>query len=530
MSPTLKTSNLKWSLIPPVLLIVTIISFSVLFNMSIIDVRFQELDKILYEVSHQQDLNNSLNMLAKYSIIKRRMERGSDNTEDYAVESKVMAIIAGDFLRDKPQEKSAWNHVYPVVRIGVNAIRLFMGKEIINETRVETDDKELEVAYFYERNRKYKKALDIYLSILKARKHSPQKESYIILHKGFCESMNGEFDKARSSYEEIIGRFPDSETAMVSWKLLDFLNTMDDSLKVIQKEGIRNIQYGKKLYLLMDYKNAIAVFADIEKKSRSDNDFAEVAFLKGRCHEELGENGLAIENYKTAIEKAPISSWAKDANRRILIIGEFYERDKQISQIAFNRLKEYRDENFFDELSTFSDIMEESKATDKIRLQEREEVKKALSKGDMDVLSLIQNIDLSGEKAAQEEVKAAEKALALKVSKKEVAQEVLDVNMHPLRKPSFIQREIMKKIPPLKAMYNTILKRGADFQGTLKVSFAIEASGAVSHVRIEEDSDIQDAEFQRKILELVRAWTFPQIEDKYPSQTITYPIVFKKAE
>lgn len=526
--------NSGFSLLPPILFVVLILGLSVLFNMSIIDVRMQELDKTLTRVSRQQDLNKSLNMLAKYSIIKRRMERGYEDADDYTIESKVMAVIASDFLKDQPRKLSTWNYIYPVVKISINAIRLLMGKSIVNETGNETDNRELEVAYFYERNRRYEKALDIYGSIIKAKKHTPEGEAYIILHQGFCQSMIGDLNKARASYEAIISRFPDSETAAVAWKLLEFINTVDDELQVTRGKVEATLEYGKRLYLLMDYKNAITVFSEIERKGGTDDRTAEAIFLKARCYEELGEVSMAVEDYKKVIKNKVAERWAKEANRRIFILGEFYERDKEITRIAMDRLKEYRDENFFDELNTFSGVMgEETKVTDELRVKQREQVRQALTEKDVDVLSIIDKLDLSGEEAAKKEVEEQQQAAVeakLKAKEMELKHQVLDVSLHPQRKPSFIAREIQKRCIPLQSLYNTRLKRGDDFSGTLKLVFSIEASGKTGNVQITEDSDIMTRQFRDEVLEQVGRWEFPAIEDKYGPQKVTYPIEFKKRD
>jgi len=500
--------------------------------MSIIDVRIQELDHTLVRISRQQDLNKSLNMLAKYSIIKRRMERGYEDAEDYTIESKVMTVIASDFLKDDPRRLSAWNYVYPVVRLGINAIRLVMGKGIQDDSMKEADNKELEVAYFYERNRRYEKALTIYDSILKAKKHKPEMEAYIILHRGYCLSMMGELKKAQDSYEDIIARFPDSETATVAWKLLEFINTVDDELKTARETTAKGMEYGKRLYFLMDYKNAITIFSELERSGGQDEKTAEALFLKARCFEELGESPAAIEDYKKVIKNPNAGRWSKEANRRIFMLGEFYERDKEITRVALARLKDYKDQNFFDELNSFSGAIEENKVSDELRVQQREKVRQALSEKDVDVLDIIDKIDLSGEAAAQKELEEKKKALTAAEQKagKEMERQVLDVSSHPLRKPSFIAREIQRKCAPLQSTYNMMLKRGADFSGTLKLVFSIEPDGSVKNTQISEDSDLMDAAFQKEVITQVSRWVFPTIEPKYGPQRVTYPIELKKRD
>lgn len=140
---------------------------------------------------------------------------------------------------------------------------------------------------------------------------------------------------------------------------------------------------------------------------------------------------------------------------------------------------------------------------------------------------------MSGEKAAEEESKKAEAKMAelkRRAEAKEMQKEVLDVNSHPLRKPSFLLREITKKTGALTNIYNQLLKRGEDFSGTLKLVFYIESNGQVSHVQIDESSDINNEEFRQKVIQNVQTWIFPAIEDGYKPQKVNFPIGFKKSE
>ncbi|MBL8026272.1 MAG: TonB family protein [Fibrobacteres bacterium] len=533
-----KTKSGFSAIIIPLLILTGIVVFTVLFNLSVIDIRYQELDSSLYKVAYQQDLNKSLSMLSKVSILKRRLETGSESAEEYALESKIMAVIGSDLLKESADKPSKWSYMRPVARVGMNGIRLLMGKGISSDDeKSKQDNKELEVAYFYERNRRYDKSLEMYKAILKAKKHSADMVAVIELHKGFCEAMSGDFTTARKTFEDVIAQNPDSETATVAWRLLDFMNTMDDERAAMSETGETSLEYGKKLYLLMEYRKAISVLADFATKSKNVTELAEAVFLKGRSHEELGDPAMAIDAYREVISKYGNSTFAQEANRRIYILGEFYERDKDITNIALQRLKEYKDESFFDELNTYSEIVEESKVTDEARLKQREEVRKAIS-GNGDVLDVIDRLDLSGEKAVAESVKAEESRMAKAedIRKTEDAKakiieaDKLDVNEHPMRKPSYLGREIKRRAVVLQNIYNGMLKRGEDFGGTIKLQFYIERDGTVTRTQIDPTSSLTNQQFKDKVTEQVQNWQFPAIEDGYGAQKVTYPITFQKTE
>ncbi len=528
-----------FSFIWPFLILATIIAVTVMFNLAVIDLRYQELDNTLYKIAYQQDINKSLSMLSKVSILKRRLEKGTETAEEYALESKIMAVISSDLLTQPNTVESKFQYMRPVARLGLNAIRLVMGKSIESEVGKEEDNKELEVAYFYERNRRYDKALEMYAAILKAKKHTPVMRAVIELHKGFCEGMLADFTSARRSLEGVIAENPNSDEAAVAWRLIDFMNTIDDERTASYAAGSSTtLEYGKKLYLLMDYRKAIAVFAELSAKLKVTDELAEALFLKGRSHEELGDPYLAIEAYREVISKYGRSSFAQEANRRIYILGEFYERDKEITNIALTKLKEYRDEGFFDELSTYSGIVEESKITDDVRLKQREEVKKAIAGRGGDVLDVIDKLDLSGEKAVAESLKVEEERLAKASLKKkkeqaaadEIEKSALDVNEHPMRRPSYLGREIKRRAVVLQNIYNGMLKRGEDFSGTIKFQFYIERDGSVTRVTIDPSSDLVNATFNQRALEQVQQWKFPAIEEGYPAQKVIYPIIFQKGD
>jgi TonB family protein len=154
------------------------------------------------------------------------------------------------------------------------------------------------------------------------------------------------------------------------------------------------------------------------------------------------------------------------------------------------------------------------------------------------VLDVIDKLDLSGEKAVAESLKAEEDRIAKasindkkeEAKAAEIAKTVLDVNEHPMRKPSYLGREIKRRSVVLQNIYNGMLKRGEDFGGTIKLQFYIERDGSVTRTQIDPTSNLTHQTFRDRVVEQVQNWQFPGIEEGYPAQKVTYPITFQKTE
>ncbi len=517
----------------PFVLVLVLIASSLVFNYTLIDVRLDDLNFLLFSAAQSQDENRSLGMLARFELVRRRMERGQDQQNDYVLEGRVQAVLASGL--DEAKVSSRGRYLKGPARFALNAIRLFMGKDLRHqETETNKEDKVIEAAYFWERNRHYDKASAVYAGLLKNTGLSASTRRYILLHQGFCLAMVSKYGEAHQTYEELIRRYPESEAAVVAWKVLDFLDQIKRELKSLEGQSVSSFEKGKSLYLLMDYRGAIRAFSIMLQSLVVSPQTLEARFLKGRAHEELGESREALDEYKKIISLAPQSDWGREANRRIYILGEFYERDAEMTKLALQRIQEYRDANFFGRMKEYSNMIGENTQDKAMRSALQNESKKSGSSISADdIESMLKNIDLDGAIAAEKRIE--QEAEAARKRADQDAATVLDVMRednamsHPFRSPAAIKEVVDKNLNELQYLYQRTLRSGKIFEGNIVLRIIVLPNGHIKDIEVLSNNTGNPA-FVNQAVERVRSWNFSAVPAGVGEVSFLYPFEFRKQE
>lgn len=172
------------------------------FNIGFIDIRIEEMNYLLGKIATVPDVSNSLGIIGKYELIKRRMMYGGESNSNYEPEAKVQALTSGDGLTEG---KSEWKRrLYRApVRAVLNIIRVMMGKEIIDIKEEDKIINVLEIGYFWERNRTYTEAIKVYDQVLEQQNLQPEIMAAVMIHKAFCHSMLSEYEVSKRTYGKI---------------------------------------------------------------------------------------------------------------------------------------------------------------------------------------------------------------------------------------------------------------------------------------------------------------------------------------
>jgi TonB family protein len=500
---------------------------TILFNIGLIDIRFEDINYLLGTIASEDDAANTSGIIAKYELIKRRMQFGEENIGNFELEAKMQTIVASQLKRT--EIKSPFYRT--PVRVLLNGIRIILGKKIINPKEDDKIFEVLEIAYLLERNRKYTEALKIYEDILASAStlHNSLRAA-ILLHQAFCYSMISNYDRAKTIYENVINLYQDTEAGILAWKLLDFIQAMEKERLTVATSNIDGLEKAKQYYLLMDFKNAILQYSKLIGKSSVASQSAEVHFYKGRAHEELGETEDAIIEYKLVAKLDNKQNWARQANRRLLMLGEFYEKQKSIADEAKRQLEQYQDQQFLKNMELYSSIMPQSSLKNKLLAHNRKSV---VDKGNDSILQMIDRIgyyDLEEKNKETIEKKPAIKKVnpdnipMSKAEFEELERKQL-LNQNPYRRPAYLKEIIDNNSQQLRYIYNKRLRMGIKLSGRIIVEMAIKPDGSVSSLSVLQ-SNIGDQAFEKEVIERIRTWRFNQIPDSLGSLTINYPFEF----
>ena len=503
-----------------------------LFNAGIIDIRFEEIRYLLGTIAETDHVSNTFGIVAKYELIKRRMELGEENLTNYEFEAKMQALTSGDIVEEN---KNSVKKIYRIpVQLLLNGIRTVLGKPLIKPKEEDKIFSILEIGYLWERNRKYAEALKIYDEVLSTAQLQIEIRAAVLVHKAFCYSMLSRYDQSKNIYEQVINLYPNTEAGILSWKLLDFITSMEKERASVQKRRLTGMKKAKQFYLLMDFRNAIKNYSMFLTVDQKPSVAAEARFFKGRSHEELGEVEEAMMEYRAVIKRDQTKKWARQANRRMLMLGEFYEQKQTIAKEAKKQLEAYQDQMFIKNVEKYASLV--SRTSLKKELTKNRPADGDVARMNDSIMSLINrigNLDLAGsEREEREKKKKIEKmhrellqngSLSTAEVRELKRRQYLADN--PYRRPSALKQLIDANASQLRYLYNKRLRSGIRLSGKMLMEIKIRADGGIGSVQVLQ-SDMGDAQFEQQVTAQIGNWKFKAVPDSLGELTVNYPFEF----
>ncbi|HEY1406725.1 MAG TPA: tetratricopeptide repeat protein [Spirochaetota bacterium] len=317
------------------------IGFMIFFNDTIKLVRVNELKLFLQKINRDDNNLDHIGLVMKYRQRREQYNNNNIQDNDDLVEMRVQSILSTSDRGEKINfEKN--NILIAPALYSINIFRLIMGKPPIKNMAENKSGVYLDIAYYYERNNFYKKALEIYQKALSEEKMDKSQKAGIILHEGFCYSIIGDYKEAKSKYETVIKDYGNESVAVTAALLLRYLEGfMQEIDKVLASED--SVEKGVKLYNLIAYDESLKVFDKVEK-NMNVQDKAKIKYFKGRCYEELAMKDKVINTYQELIEEDPTSQYAKLANRRIYIAGSTARNGDKIKELSLKNNQLLKDE------------------------------------------------------------------------------------------------------------------------------------------------------------------------------------------
>jgi TonB family protein len=519
-----------------VFLVVLFIGGIVLYNFGLIDVRFEEIRYLIGSLAAQDEASNTFGIVAKYELIKRRMTQGEDNISNYELEARIASLTSGD--RMKEQKKNTWNaRLYRApIRLVVNTTRLLLGKKIISPKEDDQIINVLEIGYFWERNRKYNEALKIYDDVLKTPGVTMVIKSAVLVHKAFCISMMGNYKESKLIYEQVISLYPNTEAGVLSWKLLDFIQSMEGNREALEKRQLSEMEKARQFYLVMDFRNAIKNYSVFLEHSPTPELACEARFYKGRAHEELGETEDAIAEYRWVMKNDLKQQWGKQANRRMLMIGQFYEQQKSITDEAKRQLAKYQDQVFLSNVQQYSKMVSNSSLRSELMKDSKLSTETSVKDSLLNSILNIGNLDLTGEKSAAAQQQKLDSIRNVLIDRGTISQAEMKelerwqtVTQNQFRRPSVLKSTIDGYANELKYIYNKRLRAGDKLAGKMLVEITISSTGSVTQTAVLQ-SEMGDQAFEQAVTQRIQTWKFHAVPNSVGELKIKYPFEFTEEQ
>ncbi|HBD94021.1 MAG: hypothetical protein A2015_04085 [Spirochaetes bacterium GWF1_31_7] len=318
-----------------IVLIVALTLMIIFINKSLISVRLYELSQNLEEINNDESGQGYMDVLFKYEM-NRRMYSGKMKEEDLDLEElKILSTLStGSVSHDKI--KSDALAVLPFV----NSIRFILGKDQISYS-IEKNKSHFDIAYYYERNGYFKKALDLYNVITG---NSSKITSNLLLHKAYCFALTGDTDNAEKSLTQIISKYRDTEIAITAATLLMHIRDFRlESEKILQNDN-PTLENSIKLLQLTSFNKAFEMLGRLQSEDK--NTESKIKYYKARYYEETGDKNQAIELYQDIIINDTESQSAVRANRRIFLVSISQPENKELRELTFSNNELLQDDVF----------------------------------------------------------------------------------------------------------------------------------------------------------------------------------------
>lgn len=344
----------------PILIILALLLGFAVISQAIISVKMLELR---VKISRERILNYELSS----RVLKEKFRKLSAGSHDDFSSEVKQNVLEASIMNDRDPEALS---LAPVEWLGVgviNAVRKIPG---INRPllRLWSDQQQLlmmKYAFFMERNRRFDKALEKY-RLLETEGYIPDtgradERGFVLLHQGYCLGVLGEKDKALERLYLVRDDFSGSHYSQTAIILINLLLEGERASAAIEKEELSNLEKARRYFKIAQYTRALQLFKQEPSLSAMDQ------YRQARSKEEMGRVKEAIEEYLKIVKKNEDQIAVRLANRRLLLIGNFYGGGKKIKKFAEKKASDIGDDIAVKEIQTAAAIRRRDIIIDEIK-------------------------------------------------------------------------------------------------------------------------------------------------------------------
>lgn len=369
-------------------------------SQSIVKISLVQLRVLL---AREQLLNYELSSRMLRAKFKQMLLQKDDLKQE--VKMKVLESSVMNFDRADQVKLSADEVVGLWV---VNIVRLLNIKPLLSLEEDQNRLLLLQYAFHLERTRKYAQAAEKYTALEDEFSTGDENLAFVLLHNGFCLALSGQTGTAIEKLEEVEEdyrgtHYQENATILISI-LREGLTRQEDILKRFKTE----IERARALYSNGQYAAALASFQKAKRLTYNDR------YQRARSYEEVGQSRKAIDEYMKLANSGG-GQVAKQANRRLLVIGEVYDGGDKIKKYAEDKAKKLGDTAILNEVKEVAALKKEPEVVAKIQKKLKEDP------GSIDAETLEQLQDIKEE--LETTLAAEEKQVASIVEKQETRED-----------------------------------------------------------------------------------------------------------
>ncbi|MBN2534186.1 MAG: tetratricopeptide repeat protein, partial [Spirochaetales bacterium] len=333
----------------------------IVLNNNVTNIGIIELNGFLNEMNREISDVDYLGMVSKFKLHMDFYKDNIDQQEFDKNELRVAMVISGyeNTISIYSRKDSGFTRFLLII---INLMRKLIDKPPLLQDYYNPTDNDLSLAYYYERNNYYDKALTVYNRALKKENLDKKKIPVINIHRSFCLALLRKVEEAKTLLKDVINQYSNENLALTAATLLQYIIYFEQEINKTKESGESALNKSEKLYKLIAYDDAIEILNQLSLEDEGQKD--KIQYLKARCYEEVGEKEKSLEIYQEIIEENADSETAKLANNRILIMGTKDKELEELTEIAKDNNEKIKDTEFTEIL----DVAEQYKETTKDEL------------------------------------------------------------------------------------------------------------------------------------------------------------------
>jgi hypothetical protein len=212
--------------------------------------------------------------------------------------------------------------------------------------------------------------------------------------------VQGDFTPAKYYLQQVISKPANAEISETALQLLNYLISFEqETMQLAQSEGT-SFEKVESLSKLWQCKEALAEIAKVNMDVLTKEQKSSLQYYQGMCLEEMGDKKAAVKSYVAAIKSAGNSDMARDANRRIFIVGHQDEENGESMRNVALQLNESLQDSSLDTLVAIADSMpkappapEEPLLAQVANTTNKESTDTAITTTTMDTMDTLQTMD-----------------------------------------------------------------------------------------------------------------------------------------
>ncbi|MCW7492145.1 hypothetical protein ND861_05685 [Leptospira sp. 2 VSF19] len=285
-----------------------------------------KLQELRFGILRDQLMNYELSS----QTLRERLKQMFLSKDDYMSEVKVNILESG--IMNSETEgldlKMSWKDRFGLYVI--NSVRFLNFKPALELEEQQKTIIRLQFAFYMERTRKYPIASKKYQELEESVTSSLSDEmAFTLLHHGYCLVMMGEREKAFLKLSKAIDLFPGTHYAENASLLVSFLEEGEKKKGDLKNKKKSPDELAYSLFQSGDYEETLKTLESLPVLTKDQS------YIKARSMEELGKTSNAVKEYIQLVKQKENKEVAIRANRRLLLIGNFYQENKSL--VAFSK-------------------------------------------------------------------------------------------------------------------------------------------------------------------------------------------------